>query len=241
MTLEINPSNRILASRGFTLLEITMALSLLSFIAILGYSTVFSLVESKKVLDDQRDARFIANAVLSRLTRELQSAFSGVPLLPSRDSVNLANAQPQQSINLIGKEETLPNGEPGANIRFVALEAGQYLPDGGTHSGLVQIEYRVAEDPDDPTRQRYILVRDETPVTRPFDKAYAKTMTFPITKELISFRLRYYDPGDEQWVTEWGSEGRVKLPGAIEFSVTLRSQAGVLSRFVSAVPLRTIY
>ena len=33
---------------------------------------------------------------------------------------------------------------------FLAEEAGQYVFDGGTRSGIVQIAYRIEEDPDNP-------------------------------------------------------------------------------------------
>ena len=36
----------------------------------------------------------------------------------------------------------------GVDGLHMALEGGQYLPDGGTHSGVVQITYRVDKDPE---------------------------------------------------------------------------------------------
>jgi hypothetical protein len=121
------------------------------------------------------------------------------------------------------------------------MEGGQYLPDGGAHSGIVQISYRVEKDPDQQNgpNSTYYLIRQETPYIRPFDKAYQKTMIFPITRDLVSLEFRYLDKEDGGWSNDWGKDTRINLPRLIHFSLQLRSPRGTIETFATTVPMRS--
>ena len=226
-------------SSGFTLIEVIIAVAILGVLMTIIYSTLNQVIKAKILLDDRRDGTFIANAVLNRVSREIQMAFSGVPLLPRPDE---AEGKPLPStINLIGEEKQLAGGAHGDSIRFVALEAGQYLPDGGTHSGLVQIMYRVEKDPDAQDEKRHLLIREETPLIRPNEEAFSRMMIFPITKDLVSFKLRYYDQEEEAWRSSWGDDEHNRLPEMVEFTIEVASPQGNVQSFTSAVALRAIY
>lgn len=227
-------------TRAFTLLEIVIAISILAVVVVITYSTLSHIIQAKKILDDRRDTTFIASAVLNRVTRELQLAFSSIALLPPRDEVS-NNKRIDARLNLIGEENPLPNGEYGDSVQFVALEGGQYLPDGGAHSGLVQITYRLEQNPDSPDPQRHVLIREETPIISPPEQAYERTMTFPISKDVIGLKLRYFNREDNNWIDTWGSDGHLKLPAMVEMTLRIKSPIGEISTYTTAVALRTIY
>lgn len=86
-------------SAGFTLIEIVIAVSILAAIVGVAYGSLTSIMRSKKLLDEERDLRAVANSVLTRMTRELQLAYSGVPLMPPR---NQLNKRYSSKVNLIG-------------------------------------------------------------------------------------------------------------------------------------------
>ncbi|MCB0333751.1 MAG: hypothetical protein KDD55_09655, partial [Bdellovibrionales bacterium] len=148
------------------------------------------------------------------------------------------------SDNLLGEREQIGD-TTFSKITFVALSGGQYMPDGATHTGMVQISYYVRENPDyDPARHpsKYVLIREETPYTRPFDKAYEKQMIFPLTEEIIGFDLFYFDADGMKWHETWGEEGSQAtdgLPAMIQFTLSLRSERGKEESFTTAVPLRS--
>lgn len=127
-------------------------------------------------------------------------------------------------------------------VTFIALEGGQYLPDGGSHSGLVQLTYRAEQDPEDrgAENEKYYLVREESPYIRPYERAYEKTMVFPVTDALVELHLRYFDAESSRWVEEWLEDNNRGLPRMVEFSITLRSNSGKLETFTTSVPIRTI-
>ena len=221
---------------GFTLVEIIISLALMLFIASIAYSSLQGIIRSKTILDDRRESRLLANSVLKRITRELQLAYAGIPVLEPEESRKYSTRT-----YLVGEEGTQQGSTPADTITFMALEGGQYMPDGGTHSGVVQITYRVAEDPDNRTidgEKTYYLIREEMPNIRPYKTALKKVMRFPITKNLLSLQFRYFDPEQEEWVSNWGADTRVELPSMVKFSMTLISESGRKRSFLTAVPLR---
>jgi type II secretion system protein J len=225
---------------GFTLIEIVISISILSIILTITYSAMTQILRSKNLLEDRRELNAMAYAVLNRLTREYQLAYSGIGLLPKREDPK--GIQFPSDYNMVGEQKQLSNGKRGDTITFLALEGGQYLPDGGTHSGLVQVTYRVEEDPEqeDQMPKRYLLIREETPLIRPFEKAFTKTMIFPVVDNLASLKYRYFEPEKEEFLDEWNPEENKKLPSQLELSLELISPAGDMSSYITTVPLRSI-
>ena len=225
--------------QGFTLIEIVIAISLLGIIMLSGYGALSQLIRSKFAIEDQADLRRMTGSVIVRMSRELQLANRQESLLPPRE--NIKKLYPS-TISLIGETKQLSNNERGDSITFLAMEGGQYLPDGGTHSGLVQIRYRVEENPEQTDvsneQKTYLLIRDETPKQKPYDEAYKKTMTFPLTDQLLSFRIRYFDQKEEVWRDTWGEGEQIRLPRLLEFSLTLRSPRGRVETHSSVIALR---
>ncbi len=231
---------------GFTLIEVTLAIAILSVMVLLNYKTIRGLIEAKLLLDDKRDGMFIANSVLTRISREIQLATGQRALLPSCDSlgpvpVGAAAASttppPNSGPRLVFKAEESSMGQ-GPTLTFLAKEAGQYIPDGGTHSGIVQITYRVTEDPDQKgARERtLLLVREEVPHRLPATKACAGVIRFPITKNLVSLSFQFYDQKSEEWSASWTDQKSVRLPNIVQFSLTLATPQGQ-ETYTTAVPI----
>ncbi len=59
---------------GLTLLEVILAISILAIMMSLNYRILVGIVEAKTAIDDKREGMFIANSVLTRISRELQLA-----------------------------------------------------------------------------------------------------------------------------------------------------------------------
>jgi type II secretion system protein J len=226
-------------ARGFTLVEVVISVAILVVLATIGYGAMRQILITKNLLDDERDVALIQNAVLNRLTRELQLAVAleSSPLLPDRDQLSKKNPA---RLAMKSTSDQLSNGNAGDSLTFLALEGGQYLPDGGGHTGLVQITYRVAEDPDNPNPSEgpYLLIREETPYLRPAERAYKKSMIFPVCKNLQALRLRFFDADEDAWTSTWGSESRQGLPALIKFSLQFSSPSGRLSTISTEVALR---
>jgi prepilin-type N-terminal cleavage/methylation domain-containing protein len=240
---------------GFTLMEVALAISILAVMITMNYQIVRSIIQAKQVLDDRRDGMFIANSVLTRLSRELQLAVKDYPLLPSCGSAQIqqdtppnnaaggpaaAQAQNAPRFVLLGEQGSSGRSGRGDSIAFLAREAGQYVPDGGTHSGVVQISYRVEQNPDsrNSAEPTYALIREEVPYRRPLERACSKALRFPITQNLLSLEFQYFDSRTNEWVQTWDDARAARLPSMVQFSVKLLTPNGEVENYTSAVPLR---
>ena len=212
---------------GFTLLEVALAISILALMITVVYGTLTQIMTSKKLIDDRREIEAVAHSLIHRLSREIQLATS-TPLVPPRGSSKPPNTQ----LYLRGEKKDLRDDKRSDSLQFMARGAGQYFPDGSTQGGLVQISYRLAEDPDkmnsNNANTTYLLVREQVPFQRPFDQAYQRAVIFPVAEAVVSLRFRYYDARRDEWYDTWGEDGRFKLPTMIEFVLVLRSPSGAL-------------
>lgn len=222
---------------GLTLLEVTLAVAILAIMMSLNYKVIMGLVKAKSVVDDQRDGLYIANSVLTRISRELQLA------VKTGASVQCDTSAPPQSSTppVFFSEQKSENEARTDSLTFLAREAGQYVPDGGTHSGLVQITYRVEPDPEqkDAKNPTMLLVRDEIPISRNKQRACANAIRFPITKNLSSLEFQFFDKRNNEWLPEWAGPRAFTLPSIVQFKVGLRTEEGTSQTYTSAVAIRS--
>jgi type II secretion system protein J len=218
------------SERGFTLVELVIAVSILAIILTMAYSSLEFIIRTKKLLDDRREIGAIANAVLLRVSKELQ-------LVTDKRLIRCKEEQRDPIIKLEGKSSSLDAGERGDSIEFMAENAGQYVPGGLSNNGTVMIRYHVEKDPDSPKDKpsSYLLIRDEVPDTRPIKVACENRMTFPIAKNVIRLEFSYYDVDKAKWNSDW--ENNRDLPKMIRMVLALRSPAGVEHEFVTVLPI----
>lgn len=223
------------AAAGFTLIEIVLAISILAIIMTVSYSALYQITVSKQALDDARDVKVIASSVLRRLTRELQLAYTQAVLMPPPE--NLTSLYPSRTFM---RGASPADGADSTFLTFLALEGGQYVPDGTVSTGLVQITYRVERPPaEERDEDTYYLVREEVPYMRPFDDAYRQRMVFPVTSRITELQFRFLDLQNDRWVESWGEGDRLGLPPVVKFTIVLRSPRGRDYTFTSSVALRS--
>lgn len=247
------------SQNGLTLLEVLLAFTIMSVLVTLCYKILQKVGESKIIVEQIDEGMTIGNSILNRIVRELQLAarVSQVGLLPRCDqggvlpstagstttapaatTPNAAGA-PTPLLVLRGDEQSGAGGRQD-QITFIAKEGGQYLPDGGKHTGLVQITYRVERNPDAPQESNptFLLIRDEMPYLQNQARACAQAIRFPITDRLVNLRFSYYNQRLKSWSESWGSMGLLGLPSVVDFTLTIRTLAGRVETFGSAISIR---
>jgi prepilin-type N-terminal cleavage/methylation domain-containing protein len=232
------------AQSGFTLIEVVLAIAILAVMMTINYQILKGIVRAKREIDDRREGMYIANSVITRMSKEIQLAVRR-DLIPAGNTASAPNAasgsntggapQPRRPVFSGGSS----SGGDGASITFMAKAAGQYVPDGGTAAGVVQIKYSAAKDPeqqqDDP--DLLSLVREEVPNIKPSARAYKNALRFPISNNLVSLAFRFYDSQDKQWVATWDDQRSMRLPEIVEFSITLKSKLGLIQNYTGAVKI----
>ena len=197
------------------------------------YSCLEQILRSKKILDDARDGKAIADAILSRMVKELQVAQNTEPLLPPK--TNLAVQYTGQP-TLTSHEQDASNGRRTTEISFISTSLGQFRPDGGAQSDLVQITYRAEPDPEDTLGERLRLIREETPYITPAKDAYKKSLAFPISHDLVQFEFLFFDSSADAWIDQWGTKANnFKLPPLIQLLFKIRSPLGAIQTYSTIV------
>ena len=218
---------------GFTFIEIVISVSILAVIMAVTFSALTQIIRSKKILDDARDGKAIADSILTRMVRELQLAMETTPLLPLRTNLD----KPLLNLpRLLAIRKELPGGIRTTELSFVTWNNTQFHPDGEVVSDL--ITYRVEPDPEDTTGQRLRLIREEVPLISPPADAYKKTLAFPISHDIVQFEFLFFDNTNETWVDNWGQKPpRKELPSLVQLLFKIRSPLGAVQSYSTIVYL----
>ena len=225
-------TQRHIQSRGFTLIEIIIAISILAIIVGIAYGSFSQILRSKIILDDQSDVDSIGQTLMSRLAHELQSAYKAA-LLPECGEKQTATT----SEYFRGHKDSSSDGQSFDSVTFITRDGGQYMPDGGTHTGDVQLQYLVAPDPDNANTPT--LYRREIPVIRPVDRACENKLNFPIVGNISSLSFRYYDSQNSKWLDTWGSETtQSPMPRFVYIKAKIKSPRGEIHSYETMVATR---
>ena len=195
------------AQRGLTLVEVMVAIAVLSMIAVLLYGAFDSLSHAKKAEAIRGDRAREGRSAITRMTRELQSAFlsmhnPGNPALQTR------------VVAFVGQ-----NSEPFDRVDFQAF-AHTRIEANSHESDQAEIGYFVTADPDVDGKMDLVR-REQTPADMDPKKGGIVSV---LCEDVDMFDVRYLDPMTSQWIETWdtmqalGQQSR--LP--IEIRITLR-------------------
>lgn len=218
---------------AFTLIEVVLALGIMGFMLSIGWGALRNVAESRRVLNERQDLELVGQAIITRLVREFQLATGSLSLMPPSNNQQLKFGQ-QDSFLAEGGGD---NGK--ITLTFLALEGGQYLPDGGRHSGVVQLSYRIVPTPPSENRpaDSLSLIRSELPYLRPFSKAYEQEIVFPVSHDLVDASFEFYDANQAKWARSWTPSSNTGIPTMIRLSISIRSKTGRVNRYSTAVAI----
>jgi general secretion pathway protein J len=184
-------------SGGFTLLEILLALSVLSVLLLLLLSAFTGAVRVRETLSSRsREFRQI-RLVLDRVGTDLMGAFA-------------TSAREESALSL--REDQL-SGMPAATLTFTAFQ----LFDGDSSrppAEIVKIRYFPRIGADGVTLE---LHREQSDL--PFIENKIPLREYPVAEKLRGFRVEVYD--GTTWVKEWPSGGGTKTSLPKKAAITL--------------------
>jgi len=197
---------------GFTLLEILLALSVLSVILLLLLSAFTGAVRVRETLSSRAREFRQVRLVLDRIGTDLICAFA-------------TSAREESALSL--REDQL-SGLPAATLTFTAFQ----LPDGDSGhppSEIVKIRYFPKIGADGVTLD---LHREQSDL--PFLENKIPLRESPVAEGLRAFRVEAFD--GTAWVTAWPAGGGSKTALPKKIAVTLMGARGETYR--REVPIR---
>lgn len=178
-----------LSDRGFTLLEVLVALALLVILSAALYGTYFSLMRGREIAVEKMEARRELSTTLDQLNRELSAAF-----------YNTNNKR----LHFVVEDRDF-FGKPASTLdfTFIAPPVGGTLP----ASDQVRAIYTAGEKD-----KKLTLVRQAQDIYMKVD-----SLPYPQMMELEGFLVECYD-GNE-WVRTWDTVLNSTLPKAVRVTL----------------------
>jgi len=191
--------------RGFTLLEIILAVAILSLVGTMIYGGFSQTALNKARVEEDVDRSRVVNMTLERMVRELSMAFVSTHLNPSLDLRVMQSA-------FIGKD----NGKDD-RIDFTSF-SHRRLYRNAHESDQNEISYFVTESPDEPGVN--VLARREQNRIDSDPRRGGKSQI--LIEGIEEFNLEYFDPLLSDWVQTWNTQDILAQPNRLPTQVRIR-------------------
>jgi general secretion pathway protein J len=200
-------------SRGFTLLEVLIAVAILGLIGGLTWKTFDGAWSVKARVEAAEERDQMVRGALNRLAREVSMSFLS-------DHYDRKRYRDRPTLF------RLRDGRREADVMFTSF-AHERLHTDAKESDQALFEYSLAPDPRDGSKRdlfrRVKPLLDEDP-ERGGDKAV-------LAEDVLAFSVEAWEPKDREWRAEWNSNGvdrsgGVLVPPRVKLSLTVRGEDG---------------
>ncbi len=159
---------------GFTLIEVMVAVTILSLLLFTIYGVFSSVSTTKQRLEADGEGYHQARVIFDRMGREIRSAYT--------------NRQNPDTIFSGGINE---DGNP-----FLTLSTTAWTPQGGGGTGISLVHYELRDDTEFPGQK--VLIRNESPL---FGKEDLEIRDYRLAVGIEAMTLAFYTDG--QWTDQW--------------------------------------
>ena len=191
--------------RGFTLIEVIIALGIMVMIASLSWSTLAGSIKLRDIMEQDDETARSARVALGRLSRELQLAFL-------TDNTSAMNTY-----------RTVFTGETDGDTAVMWFASTSHHRTYRNSRESDQAEITVWTDDDPESKHMVLLHRESGFVDQEPDEGGA---ILPLARDVTRFEVRYYNGKTAEWLEEWDSAGidtPAQLPRAVQLVLGLAS------------------
>jgi len=207
--------------RGFTLVEMLIAMMVLATVLTIAYRVFSSSYRALHQVDPDRDPFQTARIVLDRMTEEIQSAYYRPGL---------------SHTGFLGKDG-LNDEAPSDSLTFSCMANFYWIKtiEGINESDFLTISYTLVDD-----EEERMLMRAQDPNFRPFGEDTENPDTekrgvHQLTDRIWGIDIHYFD--GEEWIEEWNTEEKEGLPQAVEVKLILKTAEEKRLSFSAVIPV----
>lgn len=199
--------------RGFTLLEVMIAITILGLIGGLTYSSFDTAWNTKTRIERDEERDQMIRGALSRMAREISMAF-------------LSEHYDKKRYRTRPTLFRLKDGSREAQLLFTSF-ANERLHTDAKESDEAAFEYSLAAAQDGSGRQD--LFRRVKPIID--EEIEREGMKTALAEDVYRFSVQCWDPKEREWREEWDSNstsrlGQVLLPPRVKLSLTYKDPYG---------------
>ncbi len=180
-----------LGQRGFTLVEIMVAVAIAALLLSTIYGVFQTVAGAKQRLDQEGENYHVARVIFDRLSRELRGAYVPASHQGSRFEGG-TNAQGETYLSFTTTASTRQGGS----------------------GGVSEVGYLLQQDRDNPAGRK-VLERSEQGLT----SAAQIDQVYRIASGIETLTLRFFDQGT--WNEQWPATNPVRLPQAVEIGLQM--------------------
>lgn len=195
---------RRLASAGFTLVEMLVAVAILAMISVLIYSAFAGLKHSKEGIQRVNDRYREGRLAIDRISRELQSAYLSLQV-----QTPLNQAIAVQKTAFVGTQ-----GTPADRVDFNSF-ANRRIERDSHESDQCEISYFGSENPEKHGVIDLVRRISKHPDLEPTKGGRVEVLA----TDIDLFDLQYLDPLTGQWVDTWDSTQAIGQPNRMPLQV----------------------
>ena len=208
-----------LRARGFTLMEVLIAVAITAFMGGLIASAFNTGVRSKEVVEEGNERYRMVRVALNRMAREIGAAF-----VSDRFDARRYRDANDRPTNFIGERDRLT---------FSSL-AHERLYTDAKESDQMVVEYSVKSSTERTSRGRMDLVRRENPLVQDrMDRGGSEDILYEGVKRL---EFSYWDSNRKDWVDEWDTrraEQKSILPTRVRITLVALDENGRETRYTT--------
>ena len=182
--------------KGFTLVEILVAVALVALLLTTVYGVFNSVSAAKERLEAESEGYHQARVLFDRIGRELRGTYFDVQ---KKDTL------------FLGGTTTLDKNP------YLELTTTAGTPYGGRNGGISTVSYELRSDPEaEKGEDTRVLMRKEYSY---FDPEGEKREGYRLADGIGEMKVRFYRKG--QWVEEWNARTDGGLPELVEVTLSL--------------------
>ena len=210
---------RLPSSRGFTLMEIMIALAITALMGgmiAMSFQTGF---RAKETIEKDADQYRMLRSAMDRMVREISAAY-----VSDRYDTTRYRDQNDRPTNFIGEKD---------HLLFTSL-AHERLYTDAKESDQMVVEYSVKTGVDEDARDRQDLVRRENPLVQgPMDRGGTEAVLYEGVRKV---EFAYWDSANKEWTDEWDTrrlEQKSLLPTRVRITLFALDENGKEQRYTT--------
>jgi general secretion pathway protein J len=205
--------------RGFTLMEVLIAVAITALIGGMVASAFHTGVKTKEIIEGDAERYRMLRAAMDRMAREIGSAF-----VSDRFDTRRYRDSNDRPTNFIGEREKL---------LFTSL-AHERLYTNAKESDQMVVEYQVKSSTEKDVRGRQDLMRRENPLVQDkMDRGGTEETLYEGIKRL---EFHYWDSNRKEWVDTWDTrrlEMKSILPTRVKIDLIALDENGKEVRYTT--------